>query len=65
MPAMNRADRRANAARRCPCGSGKKYRNCHDVIGQETIALMRRQAEAVAAKLPRASWPNYNPKRVA
>jgi hypothetical protein len=62
---MNRDDRRAHAARPCYCDSGKKYRNCHEVIERETIALMCRQAEAVAAKLPRASWPNYNPKRVA
>lgn len=49
---MNREDRRAHAARPCYCGSGKKYRNCCEVVEQQTIALQRKQAEAALAALP-------------
>ncbi len=53
---MNREERRAHAARDCYCGSGKKYRNCHEVIEQETISLFCQQAEVAAATLPNW-WP--------
>jgi hypothetical protein len=49
---VNREDRRARTARPCPCGSGKKWRNCHALIERRAVALAERQAAAAAAMLP-------------
>jgi uncharacterized protein YecA (UPF0149 family) len=54
---MNRDDRRAYDARPCSCGSGKKYRNCHEVIEREAIVFSHRQVEAVVKMLPFPSRP--------
>ncbi len=48
----------------CHCGSGEKYKRCHEAIDQEAwriVSLKTRQAEAVCATLPRSSRPEFNP----
>ena len=49
---MNRENRRAHAARPCYCGSGKKYRNCHEPVERRTVSALRAQADAASASVP-------------
>ena len=49
---MNREDRRAHAARSCPCGSGKKYRNCCEPAAQRVLTTLAVEARCALASLP-------------
>lgn len=58
----NRQSRRAEESAPCRCGSGKKHKNCCGLIAQRELAVLRKQAEAVAASLP--AWRPVAPPRV-
>jgi SEC-C motif len=52
---------------RCHCGSGEKYKRCHEPVDQEAwraVARLRVEAEAVCVMLlamPPSIWPEYDP----
>jgi uncharacterized protein YecA (UPF0149 family) len=55
---MNRRYHRISAGRKCRCGSGKKYKNCHGPINQSheemldaAVSTARKQTEIARSQV--------------